>query len=454
VCATLTNFYNFASIHLFYFYYYLINNFFCLTGSLIVIVNDIREEMRHMTKTSNISEDNELMDSFYEVERSSNIDIVPESTEFAHQNIISYSSVYSQVDNQSSFELKGNPSIPSQFLNEIEVSSLKSGRLLKIQNVNGKEAYKEMSTLLTAGSLWYHPFVANSHLNSNVILQEVVLDNASAVVASELDSSGCIFTVTLPFVNGLIPTATSMETNFVLPEENQCIHHSFKAKSASECQSWVDTIQQRSQLSSENDIIFMADAYTSIAEEEASVRDTDILVDCTTFEGTLKNGYMREKFQKYLGKNFEDESLLFWEYCEDFRKGHPDSEDPFDFSADFIKKSAGSQPCSVNAKTPDQSTSLIACTETNSTDELSKDVTQVNKQDPQLVLTWARYIYNKFIVDGAPMQIACPSKERTSIEFFLSSDAAPSDLFYHVQTQIYNQLKFQKFTDFMKVGAS
>lgn len=415
------------------------------TGSLIVIVNDMREEMRHMTKTADTFDcDYEFVDS---IPSASNVDLIPESTEFVHQHVMSYASAYSQIDIQSKYELNGGESIPSQYLNEIEVSSLKSARLMKLQNVNGKEAYREMNALVTAGSLWYYPFAANSYLNNTTILQEIIIDNASVEVALELDSSGCSFTVTLPLVNAMLPTSC-MNTNFTPSEEKQYIHHTFKAKSAAECQSWVDTIQQRSQLSSENDIILMADMYTSVAEEEASVQDIDILVDCTTFEGTLKNGYMREKFQSYLGKNFEEEFLLFWEYCEDFRKGHPDSEDPFDFSADFIKNSKA-RPCSINLSVEKKRNGTSAVP-ASSIDELAKNKSQA-KIDHQLVLTWARYIYNKFIVDGAPMQIACPSNDRNRIEAALSNDSAPPDLFYYVQTQIYNQLKFQKFTDFVKV---
>ena len=213
------------------------------TGSLIVIVNDIREEMRHMTKsTDTFDDDYEIVDS---VPPAITVDLVSESTEFAHQHIISYASAYSQVDNQSKFERNGGESIPTQYLNEIEVSSLKSGRLMKLQNVSGKEAYREVNTLLTAGSLWYYPFVANSNLINTIILQEIILDNASAVIAQELDSSGCTFTVTLPIVNGMEPTATCMSNSFNPSENNQCIHHTFKAKTSTECQSWVDAIQQR-----------------------------------------------------------------------------------------------------------------------------------------------------------------------------------------------------------------
>lgn len=128
--------------------------------------------------------------------------------------------------------------------------------------------------------------------------------------------------------------------------------------------------------------------------------------------------------------------MLFWEYAEDFRKGHPESKDPFDFSSDYIKKGKDKKLADGGASPEGESEKKSAAT---------------NQQDQAHVLTWARYLYNKFIVDGAPMQIACPSKDRSRIEYFLSSDAAPADLFYYVQTQIYNQLKFQKFTDFVRL---
>mmetsp|Transcript_13311 Transcript_13311/g.21802 ORF Transcript_13311/g.21802 Transcript_13311/m.21802 type:complete len:1154 (-) Transcript_13311:142-3603(-) len=419
-------------------------------GSLIVIVNDLREEMRCMTKTEELFDDYEFIES-PPTERNgvvSALDWIPDSTEFSHQNIISYSTVYSQVDNMSSFELSGGSSIPSQFVNEIEMSSLKSGRMFKLHNVNGKESYKDMYSLLTTESLWFRPYVANPSFNSNCVLQEIALVNTTVVVATDLDSSGCTFTITTPFENGMILSSLCIQVKYESADANQCIYHTFKTKSASECQSWVDSINQRGHLSAENDIISMADTFAASLEEESSLRDIDVLVDCTTFEGTLKNGYMREKLQRYLGHNCEDELLLFWEYCEDYRKGHPESDDPFDFSHDFEQ---GSTSISIDATSKAQSSQTASDTKVEVRAEVVKVVTAAHS-DPKLVLTWARFIYNKFIVDGAPMQIACPSMDRTRIEDILRTDSAPTDLFYHVQTQIYNQLKFQKFTDFIKIS--
>jgi hypothetical protein len=418
-----------------------------VTGSLIVIVNDIREEMKCMTNDEELFDDYEIIDSSLVVENAvwNSGDFIPDSTEFAHQNIFSYSTVYSQVDNQSSFEKTGDPSIPLQFQNEIEECSLKSGRLQKLQSVNGREAHKDMYALLTAESFWFRPYATNASFNDNNLLQEIILAHATVTIATDLDSSGCTFTITTPFADGMVPSASVMHHKFTAMEDNLFIHHTFKVKNASECQSWVETINQRGHLSAENDMILMADSFTACSEEEASVRDIDILVDCTTFEGCLKNGYMREKLQSYLGHNCEDELLLFWEYCEDFRKGHPLSDDPFDFSDDF---SEVSQSVSIDgtSKTLPKKSSLVS----SPNEKVSSVLSQVQK-DPKLVLTWARFIYNKFIVDGAPMQIACPSKDRTRIEDLLAADSAPPDLYYPVQTQIYNQLKFQKFTDFIKV---
>ena len=372
------------------------------------------------------------------------VDLIPESTEFAHQNVISYMTSYSAVDNESTYEAAGGESIPSQILNEVEVSCLKSGRLSKVQNVNGKESYKDVTLLVTHKSVWYCPFLVNTSISRNIILQEISLDNAKVSTSTDLDSSGCTFTIVIPLRDSYVNSSFDESD-----DGNDYVHHTFKTRSASECVSWVECIQQRSHTSSENDIIYMADEFTAEAEKESSMQDVDILVDCTTFEGTLKNGYMREKFQSYLGKNYEDESLLFWEYCEDYRKGHPESTDPFDFSSDLIFKTRSYQ-AEINATSNNSGICNVnVCKKLTNEDSNSDNVE--GTIDPKLVLAWAKYIYNKFIVDGAAMQIACPSRDRNRIEEILSKGEAPPDLFYIVQTQIYNQLKFQKFADFVKV---
>lgn len=65
--------------------------------------------------------------------------------------------------------------------------------------------------------------------------------------------------------------------------------HIFKSKSRAEVALWIEAIRNRNDLCTENDIIMMAETCSSQAELVVAKRDEELLVSCSTFEGTLMN---------------------------------------------------------------------------------------------------------------------------------------------------------------------
>jgi hypothetical protein len=114
--------------------------------------------------------------------------------------------------------------------------------------------------------------------------------------------------------------------------------------------------------------------------------------------------------------NVAQESLLFWEYTEDFRRGHPNSTQPL---------------ISITSRPPDLTPT--SSTETNNS-----------------LRQWAEGIYNCFIADGSPMQVAISGEAKAAIEKIILDETAeiPFDLFKQTQNQLFNHLKFQLYPSF------
>jgi hypothetical protein len=120
--------------------------------------------------------------------------------------------------------------------------------------------------------------------------------------------------------------------------------------------------------------------------------------------------------------NFAQESLLFWEYTEDFRRGHPNSSQPL---------------ISITSPSPSPSPSPAA------PDSIHETMNSSLRQ-------WAEGIYNNFIADGSPMQVAISGEAKTAIEKVIQDETTviSSDLFKQTQNQLFNHLKFQLYPSF------
>lgn len=95
-------------------------------------------------------------------------------------------------------------------------------------------------------------------------------------------------TLDLPTDISAVVLEPSSHTFYV---DNHHLKVIFRAKSKHEMNEWVETINNRSILSSENDVIAMADEYMSRAESRASNRDIQMIADGASFEGVLHNRY-------------------------------------------------------------------------------------------------------------------------------------------------------------------
>lgn len=80
----------------------------------------------------------------------------------------------------------------------------------------------------------------------------------------------------------------------------------------------------------ENDILASMETTICMAERDSAVKRFQLAEQCFSFEGALNNYSIRTVFVDFLRKQREDTLLLFWEYAEDFRLGHPDSPHPYE----------------------------------------------------------------------------------------------------------------------------
>jgi hypothetical protein len=119
---------------------------------------------------------------------------------------------------------------------------------------------REVVALLTDDCLWY------SSVNDPLHLLVTIPLTREPVSYPDSDSA-CTFTV---------PGPPNCQTQF-------------RAKNRLELNTWIDTINSRAVLCSENDVIFMAEEMCSLGESRNSCRDIDFLSECASFEGTLRN---------------------------------------------------------------------------------------------------------------------------------------------------------------------
>lgn len=123
---------------------------------------------------------------------------------------------------------------------------------------------REVEVYLTHNRLWYQRV-----LDNDCILTYIELPSTARVVT---DESQMLFSIC------------------VRGEESE-VKHYFKCSSKNALFCWVECIRERNDLCSENSVIMMADEYTSNVAYMASALDNALLLEGTTFEGTLQNKY-------------------------------------------------------------------------------------------------------------------------------------------------------------------
>jgi hypothetical protein len=158
--------------------------------------------------------------------------------------------------------------------------------------------------------------------------------------SSGLPSQLSYFDLSLPSISGgdangstasttCTVTYNEAECTFDVVDLQEGVSTTFKAKSKTELISWRSAINARSELASENNLIYMADEHVVSYETYREDINFRALPYLKGLSGTLSNRELRAQFRSYL-ENAGDEILLkFWEYCEDFRRFHPDGRLPY-----------------------------------------------------------------------------------------------------------------------------
>eukprot|EP01034_Spumella_vulgaris_P033183 gene33183-40945_t len=196
----------------------------------------------------------------------------------------------------------------------------------------------------------------------------------------------------------------------------------------------------------DNDCLANIESTLSRSQLEASEGDINSVGWLSSFEGMIQCSYLRGYFQKYLMTHGAEECLLFWEYAEDFRRGHPFALQDFGFVS---AEGGGGGVKSGQSRT-------------------------VATLDVALyVLHWAENIYNSFAEACAFYQVGGVTdtdemltiygliKENKASLAVLTAggslkDATPPtlscDLFVAVQSHAFNSLKHKHYPEFTRQG--
>jgi hypothetical protein len=149
---------------------------------------------------------------------------------------------------------------------------------------------------------------------------------------------------------------------------------------------------------------------------------------------------LRGYFQKFLSNNCTEETLLFWEYAEDYYRGHPHSPHPFTHLNRRASVSAGSASARHNS---------------------SVDVlTALQRQDAVMLATaaavrqWAESLFLTFLHINAPYQVGCCTaadiaRVSSTIDHLPTDEMPPYNLFRAIQLATFAFMKKAFYPDFV-----
>lgn len=213
----------------------------------------------------------------------------------------------------------------------------------------------------------------------------------------------------------------SIDSNTFTICKSSDVFGTFKSSSKLLCREWINTIKNQSLVKGPHDVLTELENDIRMNAEILSKEDADDLMTNMTFEGMIKNNRLRELFQTFLEKNYSEEIFKFWQYAEDFRRGHPESTDPFNFidDADFNQTSAK------------------------------------NSNSRQATRAWCNRLYKAFLEEGGVQQIGdCSTEERGRIkrEILSQNPGKPSCVvFAVVQQECFRACKFTWYPYFVQL---
>lgn len=211
-------------------------------------------------------------------------------------------------------------------LNDIvDAVGTKAGRIQKYQQC--KAAWCDVYAVVDESRIWFYGIseadAAFSFLELDKDLTCSIADDTTIVLKSNRSTSR------------QLQTGREIESSELLIN-NEPNEIKLRTKSHKELIEWRLAIQNRYQalMKSEDEEILFAEKMIEHDQKSFFENDIDAYNALTTFEGMIKNRYLRQKFREYLAKSYSDEFLKFWEYAEDYRCGHPKSAQPFTFQGD------------------------------------------------------------------------------------------------------------------------
>ena len=154
---------------------------------------------------------------------------------------------------------------------------------------------------------------------------------------------------------------------------------------------------------------------------------------------------MRGYFQKYLTNNFTEETLLFWEYAEDYWRAHP-------YSSGTI---------ALHSKVRRNSNNMLLASSSARSITAAENFQELQQQDrvmlasATVVRQWAESIFLTFVHYNAPYQIgSCTARDiariDTTLEELPRTELPPHNLFRSVQLATFEFMKTQCFPDFVR----
>ena len=220
------------------------------------------------------------------------------------ESIVNNSSMMYDVDRTRNNDDVCLPDAMQQSLSNI---ALRQGTLKRkvVENYTGKEVWKETTVFLCENRIWYR--------------SQRSTDDISEISFIEL------LTTTTAFVRKDLGSGDFMVVNY----DDGNYSSIFRAKNADDATEWVRAIIERKTLQSDNDAILTAETFISSNEETTASRDLSDLLNLNDFEKMIDNNYMRSKYRSFLASDSSDDSFKFWERCEDFHRGHPQSPTKF-----------------------------------------------------------------------------------------------------------------------------
>jgi hypothetical protein len=150
---------------------------------------------------------------------------------------------------------------------------------------------------------------------------------------------------------------------------------------------------------------------------------------------------LRGYFQKYLANNCTEETLLFWQYAEDYWRAHPYSAHSF---APTASRSQASWSSGGTAR-----------------HDVSRDVLEALKRQDAVMLAstdavrqWAESLFLTFLHPNAPYQIGCCSVAdvalvSATIDNLPAGEIPPYNLFRAVQLSTFSFMKSIFYPDFI-----